>query len=133
MNQQQWMLRERYYIGLLNALYTLKDTVEHMQAWYMEPGSEHRDGDINQSEGYVKLRSSAWKSFSDIKELHGPAELVVSGNAVIALKEFYSIHWEASEFSACNAEWIDKVHKGVKEAHKIVLREAKNDLVPDIT
>lgn len=132
-NQQQWILRERYYVGLLENLYALKNSIESLKEWYLEPGSEYLDAEFEKKEGFQNLLRNTHKAFNAIKELHGPAEIVISTKAIEALTEFYSEYWSASEFSMCNSEWLGKAYECVQEAHNVVLREAKLQLVPNLT
>ncbi len=131
-NQQQWMLRERYYAGLLDGLYTLKSSLESLQTWYIEPGSEHRDTEFEKTESFQKMLGNARRALGKIKELHGPAELVISGPAINALEDFYDEYWSASEFSMCNSDWLERAYGCAQKAHSEVLRQAKLQLVPDL-
>lgn len=127
-HQQEWHLKEKYYSGLLDALYRLKQSVAARLDHYMEPGSEYRDQEVGQSEHFKRQLVLSGNAFDDLHRLHGPAEMVLSVRAVAVLEKFYGAEWNAENFSVCNKEYLDEVYEAVKEAHRVVLEEARAEL-----
>ena len=128
LHQQEWHLKEKYYSGVLDALYRFKQSLSARLDHYMEPGSEHHDASINQSERFKRQGKLGSEALQDLQRLHGPAEIVISARAIEALDKFYSADWHASNFSACNEEYLSDVYHSVKEAHSVVLEEARGEL-----
>lgn len=54
--------------------------------------------------------------------------MVISERAIEALKNFYSSDWNAGNFSVCNKEYLDEVYSTAKEAHTVILEEARLEL-----
>ena len=128
LHQQRWNLKEKYYSGLLDALYTLKLSFSVRLDRYIEQGSEYRDNEIMKSEYFKSQLKIGTEALDRIQQLHGPAQMVISKRAIEALERFYSSDWNASNFSACNKEYLDEVYESVEEAHKIMLEEARSEL-----
>lgn len=133
LHQQSWSLKEKYYTGLLEALYNLKLSLSARLDHYMEPDSQYRDEQINKSLHYKEQINIGTEALQKLHQLHGPSEMVVSDKTIQALKDFYSADWHASNFSACNKEYLDDVYASVEKAHKTVLEEARSDLIGKIT
>ncbi len=128
LHQQGWHLKEKYYSGLLEALYRLKVSLSARLDHYMEPGSEYHDEQVNESAHYKSQSQIGLEALQKIQQLHGPAEMVVSDRAIEALNKFYSADWHASNFSACNQEYLEEAYDSVNEAHKVILEEARLEL-----
>jgi hypothetical protein len=128
LHQQSWILKEKYYSGLLESLYNLKLSLSARLDHYMEPGSEYRDSEINESEHFKKQSHIGMEALNKIQLLHGPAEMIISKRAIEALDEFYSVDWNAGNFSVCNKEYLNEVHVLVKRAYKVILEEARLEL-----
>jgi hypothetical protein len=128
LHQQSWLLKEKYYSGLLESLYNLKLSLSARLDHYMEPGSEHQDSEINNSENFKKQTQIGMEELSKIQLLHGPAEMIISKRAIEALVNFYGIDWDAGNFSVCNKEYLDKVYASAEEAYKVILEEARMEL-----
>ncbi|WP_442497664.1 hypothetical protein [Methylobacter sp. sgz302048] len=129
LHQQSWNLKEKYYSSLLEALYNLEMSLSVRLDCYMYPGSEQRDEEIGKSEYYINQSKIGYEALKKIQQLHGPAEIVISERAVEALKALYISNWEADNFSSCNKEYLDKVYESVEEARKIILEEARSELI----
>lgn len=130
LHQQSWLLKEKYYSGLLESLYNLKLSLSARLDHYMEPGSEYRDSEINESEHFKKQSRIGIEALNKIQLLHGPAEMVISKRAIEALNNFYGIDWNAGNFSACNKEYLDDVYASAEKAYKVILEEARLELRP---
>ncbi len=128
LHQQRWNLKEKYYSGLLNALFILKQSLIDRLDYYIEPGSEYKDNEISKSDQFKALGELGYTAVKKIKELHSPAEIVISDRAIEALEMFYNEKWEASEFSACNNDYLKDMYQSVKKVHKIMLEEARLEL-----
>lgn len=128
LHQQEWHLKEKYYSGVIDALYRFKQSLSARLDHYIEPGSEHHDATINQSEHFKHQGKLGSEALQDLQRLHGPAEIVISARAIDALKKFYSADWHASNFSVCNEEYLSDVHRSAKEAHQVILEEARAEL-----
>ncbi len=128
LHQQSWILKEKYYSGLLESLYNLKLSLSERLDHYMEPGSEYRDSEINESEHFKKQSQTGMEALSKIQLLHGPAEIIISERAIKALDQFYSVDWSAGNFSACNREYLEEVYASAEEVYKIILEEARLEL-----
>ena len=129
LHQQSWYLKEKYYTGLLEALYNLKLSLSARLDHYIEPDSQYRDAQINENPHFTKQINIGVEALQKLQQLLGPAEMVVSDRTIQALKDFYSTDWHASNFSACNKEYLDDVYASVEEAHKTVLEEARLELI----
>jgi len=125
LHQQSWHLKEKYYSGLLEAMYKLRHSVSVRLDYYMESGSEHDDARINESDHYRKLAKNGAEAIQKIQELNGPAEMVISNRSIDALNRFYSADWHAENFSICNKEYLTKVFTSVDEAYRLILEEAQ--------
>jgi len=125
LHQQSWNLKEKYYSGLLEALYRLRHSVSVRLDHYNEQGSEHDDARINESDHYIKHAKSGVETLQKIQELHGPAEMVISDRSIEALNKFYSAGWHAENFSSCNKEYLVEVFVSVDETYKVILEEAQ--------
>ena len=130
LHQQSWYLKEKYYSGILEALYLLKLSLSARLDHYMEPGSQYRDNEIDESLHFKEQANIGFEALKKLQLLHGPAEMVISIQATKALKEFYSAHWHADNFSACNNEFLDAAYVSVEKTHKAVLEEARSELNP---
>jgi hypothetical protein len=128
LHQQSWLLKDKYYSGLLESLYNLKLSLSARLDHYMEPGSEYRDSEINESEYFKKQSQIGIDALNKIQLLHGPAEMVISRRAIEALDNFYGVDWNAGNFSVCNKEYLDEVYASAEEAHKVILEEARLEL-----
>ena len=128
LHQRRWYLKEKYYSGLLAALYKLKYSLSDRLDHYMEPGSEYRDGQINESSHYKNQIKIGFEALQEMQKLHGPAEMVVSDRAIQALNKFYSADWHARNFSVCNKEYLDEAYASAEKTHKAVLEEGRSEL-----
>jgi hypothetical protein len=128
LHQQGWLLKEKYYSGLLESLYNLKRSLSARLDHYMEPGAEYRDSEINESEHFKKQSQIGMAALNKIQLLHGPAEMVISKRAIEALDNFYSVDWNAGNFSSCNIEYLNEVYASAEEAYKVILEEARLEL-----
>lgn len=128
LHQQEWHLKEKYYSGVLDALYRFKQSLSARLDHYIEPGSEHHDATINESEHFKRQGRLGSEALQDLQRLHGPAEIVISARAIEALEKFYSADWHASNFSACNEEYLGDVYRSADDAHRIILGEARSEL-----
>ena len=128
LHQQEWYLKEKYYSGVLDALYRFKRSLSAQLDHYMEPGSEHHDATINEREHFKRQDKLGNEALQDLQRLHGPAEIVISKRAIEALETFYSADWHASNFSVCNKEYLSDVYRSAKEAHRVILEEARAEL-----
>lgn len=128
LHQQSWLLKEKYYSGLLESLYNLKLSLSARLDHYMEPGSEYRDNEIIESDHFKKQSRIGIEALNKIHILHGPAEMVISTRAIEALNDFYGVDWNAWNFSACNKEYLDEVHASVEETYKVIIEEARLEL-----
>jgi len=128
LHQQSWLLKEKYYSGLLESLYNLKRSLSARLDHYMEPGSEYRDSEINESEHFKKQSKIGVAALNKIQLLCGPAEMVISKRAIEALDNFYSVDWNAGNFSSCNIEYLNEVYASAEEAYKVILEEARLEL-----
>ena len=128
LHQQSWFLKEKYYSGLLGELYKLRASLSARSDHYMEPGSEHHDEAINQNSRYKNQTKIGFKALQKIREIHGPAEMVISKPAVDSLNKFYSADWHAENFSECNQSYLHDVYASVDKTYKAVLKEAQSDL-----
>ncbi len=128
LHQRRWNLKEKYYSRLLEALYNLKLSLSARLDHYMNPGSEYRDSEMSEGEHFKRQSRIGAEALNKIQQLHGPSEMVISERAIEALERFYSSDWNASNFSACNKEYLDVVYASAEEAYKIVLEEARLEL-----
>ena len=128
LHQQSWYLKEKYYSGLLENLYKLRLSISDRLDYYMVPGSEYHDEQVNKSEHYKKQTEIGIESLQNIQRLHGPAEMVITKKAIEALMQFYSADWHAGNFSACNKEYLDDAHQSVNDVYQTVLQEAQSEL-----
>jgi len=128
LHQQEWYLKEKYYSGLLDSLYRFKQSVLARLDYYIDPGSEYRDQEIEKEEHFKRQLFIGSEAFNDLHRLYGPAEMVISERAVNILKKFYGAQWHASNFSVCSKEYLNDVYKAVEEAHQVVLQEARTEL-----
>lgn len=127
LNQQQWSIREEYYMDLLSNLTKLKLSLQDRNDYYVEPGSEHDDSHA-ESEHFKELSRIGYDSFRAVRELIGPASVFLSSRAIEALEELVREHWHATEFSVCTADYVSSALKLVDAAYSAVLAEAKEGL-----
>ena len=126
-NQQHWGFREKYYMGILEHLTILRNTLLDRSNYYLQPGSEHDDNHTD-TEHFRELTLRGSESYRTVRELIGPASVFLSDKSRSALQELMSEHWHVAEFSSCKAEYLDSTLKLVDVAYSAVLEEAKNDL-----
>ena len=127
LNQQHWSFREKYYMGILEHLTILRNTLEDRKNYYLEPGSEHDDTRTD-TEHFRELTLRGSESYRSVRELVGPASVFLSDKSRSTLRELMSEYWNVAEFSSCKAEYLDSTLKLVDVAYSAVLGEAKNDL-----
>lgn len=127
LNQQQWALREKYYMGLLEHLSILRLTLQERSNYYLESGSELNDRHTDTNH-FVDASQRGFHSFRIIQELVGPSAVFLSDKTIAAIKELSTEHWNVSEFSICKAEYLDSTLKLVDIAYSAILEEAKQDL-----
>ena len=126
-NQQHWSFREKYYMGILEHLTILRNTLLDRSNYYRHPGSEHNNNHTD-TEHFRELTLRGSESYRTVRELVGPASVFLSDKSRSALQELMSEHWHVAEFSSCKAEYLDSTLKLVDVAYSAVLEEAKNDL-----
>jgi len=129
LHQRSWYLKEKYYTGLLEALYELELSLSNRLDLYNEGDYQHADHLILNNPDYKKHSKTGRNAFKKLQNLQGPSEIVVSNKAIKALKNFYSKNWEVSHFTTFTEEYLDTLHASVKSTRKIVLEEARSDLV----
>lgn len=131
LHQQSWILKEKYYSGLLEALYNFQSSLSARLGWYEHPGSEYRDEEIEKKEHYINQSRIGSEAYNKIQQLHGPAEMVISQRAIEALENFYSLEWHGSNSSVCNKDYLMGTHALVEETRRIILEEARSELSND--
>jgi len=128
LTQQQWVLREKHYTGLLSHLTKLKLSLEDRKLYYVEPGSEHNET-ISQDENFLALSKTGQESYQAIRELIGPASLFLSQDAIKSLEYLVRNDLDNSLYSACMEEYVSEALKLVERAQSIILKEARDELL----
>jgi hypothetical protein len=128
LTQQQWELRERHYAALLTQLTKLRLSLKDRASYFIEPGSEH-DPKRSEGEHFRKLSEIGSESYQTLCELIGPASIFLSNTAIGSLENLMREHWHVTEFSVCDAEYVEQSLRLVDVAYKAVLSEAKAELV----
>ncbi len=128
LHQQSWHLKEKYYSGLLEELYKLRESLSARLDCYMEPGSEHHDAEINNTDHYKRQARVGLNSIQRVRELYGPAGMVISSQSVKALDNFNNANWHAGNFSACSKDYLDDVYSSVDETYRVILAQARLEL-----
>jgi hypothetical protein len=127
LTQQQWSIRERHYMSLLQHLGRLKMSLSDRSSYFIEPGSEHNEK-LTENEYFQSLSRAGHESYQAIRELIGPASVFLSSKAIASLEQLVHGHWHAAEFSICTAEYVSGSLTLVDCAYQAVLAEAKNEL-----
>lgn len=129
LHQQSWYLKEKYYSGLLEELYKLRLSLSERLDYYHQPGSEHNDTQISECDYFRKQGKIGSVALKKIRDLQGPAEMIISERAIKALNKFYTVNWEAENFSSHRKEYLENMHTSVEETCKVILEEARLALI----
>lgn len=127
LTQQQWNMREKYYMSLLACLTKFRLSLEDRSGYFNEPGSEY-DVSLTDGEHYQSLAQIGSQCYQEIRELLGPASVFLSRSAIESIERLLHEQWNIAEFSACAADYVSESLVLVRAAHEAVLREAKSDL-----
>jgi hypothetical protein len=125
----RWPEREKYYLSLLGALGQWKTTLEDQQAYYIEPGSDYRDAEIMQREGFRTLMQKENAAQEVIREQLNTGRLYLPDTCVILLTELIGNQWQISEMEAvCYSDYLYKLSPLVEQAYDTILLRARKDL-----
>jgi hypothetical protein len=127
LNQQQWAIREKYYLGLLAHLTKLRLSLVDREVRFDQPGSEY-DNTIDETDHFKRLRHIGDEAHQAIRDLIGPAAVFLSEETIKQLEQLDRDYWNAAEDSVCTADYTTKARKLVDAAQAAVLAEAKKDL-----
>jgi hypothetical protein len=126
LSQQQWALREKYYVELLTQLNKLYLTLLDRSEYYLEPKSEH-DMTIAEKPRFVALAKRGADALNEIRQLMGPASIFLSDSAIQSLQNLVRDHWNVA-FDSHPDEYVTRTLELVSKANAEVLAEAKKQL-----
>ncbi len=129
LHQQSWQLKEKYYSEILNALYQYKQSVSACLDFYMVPGSEYSEGEIQKQKSYIKSSKKSKAAWEILEQNKGAAEIVLHKDAIEALNKLRSKEWQAFNFEATHdKEYLKIVLEAAIKSYEKILKSAKNDL-----
>ena len=130
---RRWELKREITWDLLSHLRKAQISLSTQSAdYYLEPRSEHRD--YSEDARFAKLGAAASAALHAVEELTGPAQLVLSQEAIDALQELAREEWHANyDAGADRKHYIDKTLSLIQQAQATVLAAAKSELAPPIT
>jgi len=126
LRERRWTNREKYYLDLLSQLRKAELSLQGQSEYYEEPGSEHSD--YSGDERFDRLGIAAGEALQSVKELIGPAEVLLSPKAIGAVRELVLEEWHASYEGADRGSYIRKVLSLVNSAQTAVIEAAKAEL-----
>jgi len=129
LSQQQWKLREQYYVELVDNLFKLKLTLDERSNYFLEPGSEHSQ-EHTQTPHFNEQSRLGAEAFRRVQQLTGHAALFLSPRTLEAVEELAREQWHVDNFSICTADFLESSATLVTTAYTRVLEEAKGDLNP---
>lgn len=132
LHQQSWSLKEKYYSGLLENLWRLRDAVSRQLDYYLEPGSEYRSAEIYENKNFQKLCSIYRESIEALRLLTGPAGVVVGPETTGALEKLFNEVFFTNNIGHGNAkDDLESLYGVAESAYEMVLAEAKAELNKD--
>lgn len=126
--QQKWILKEKYYSMILEEFYILKRSLVVRMDYYAPPGSEYLDDEISKNDDFKSQSQLGDNAINKIQQLYGAAAMVISQNAINALDQFDQSNYSAIDFFTHNSEYLETLYSATKEAYETILHEARSEL-----
>ncbi|MCW0220380.1 MAG: hypothetical protein OJI67_18785 [Prosthecobacter sp.] len=127
LTQQQWSAREKYYTNLLTHLHKLRISLDDLQEYYFQPGSEHTP-DSQQGKRFHVLLQRSNEAYNDVRRLIGPSSIFLSPGASAALEKLVDDHWSITHFSECTSTYVSAAHELSADVYERILSEARQQL-----
>jgi len=123
LKQQQWAIREKRYMDLIEQLTKAEIALQGQSQYYAETGSEHHNYDHNAH--FVELGDAAGAALRAVEQLAGPAQVFLSQRTVASVNELIKGDWSAAYGASFPGEYIEVVLPLVRKAHETLVTEAR--------
>jgi hypothetical protein len=128
--QRSWSEREKFFAGILTALYKLERTTLDGLDHFDGPNSDH-DSSIDETEGFRRLMTERKAALEDIHAQMGAASVHLPDGDYAKLEKLFPALWNAAYDSLCTADFLRDSLELVVALRKEIRASAKRVLKID--